>query len=151
MSNFAVDFAAVAAYQSIKNNLIAIIKMKKIFTLILSMMMAVIAVHAQTGSEFEFTKTVSAKLHLEDNLIVANSTKLFIDKNEELATAQYLYKGDDMTIKKYDNNALAQFRGEELTVKIVCKEAAERGVQIDALLVEDDHDLVVKIIVPKKK
>lgn len=157
MSNFAVDFAAVAAYQSIKNNLIAIIKMKKIFTLILSMMMAVIAVHAQTGNEFEFTKTVSAKLHLEDNLIVANSTKLFIDKvtiiykNEELATAQYLYKGDDMTIKKYDNNALAQFRGEELTVKIVCKEAVERGVQIDALLVEDDHDLVVKIIVPKKK
>lgn len=144
--------AAVALFNVLKSN-----KMKKIFTLIVALMMAVITVNAQNSSEFEVTKTVSAKLYLEDNIIVHNASKLFIDKvtifykNEELATAQYLYKGDDVTVKKYDDNALAQFRGEELTVKIVSKEAAERGIQIDAVFVEDSHDLVIKIIVPKKK
>ncbi len=123
------------------------------------MMSATIAANAQTGNaaEFEFTKTVSAKLRLEDNIIVDNATKLFLDKvtiiykNEELATAQYLYKGDDVKVKEYDNNELAQFRGEELTVKVVCKDAAEHGTQLDAERVEEDHDLVIKIIVYKKK
>ncbi len=123
------------------------------------MTIATLTTNAQNNNanEFEITKTVAAKLKLEDNLIVKNATKLFLDnvsviyKGETIATAQYLYKGDDKKVKKYENNELAQFRGEELTVKIVCKEAAEAGIALDALYEEDDDDLVIKIIVPKKK
>ncbi|MBO7438763.1 MAG: hypothetical protein J6T96_03650 [Bacteroidales bacterium] len=133
--------------------------MKKILMLMVALMtMATLTVNAQNNStEFEITKTVSAKLQLEDNMVVKNATKLFIDKitviykGEEIASAQYLYKGDDKSLKKYEDNALAQFRGEELTVKIVCKEAAEAGVALDAVYEEDDDDLIIKIIVPKKK
>lgn len=134
--------------------------MKKILMLIMALMtMATLSANAQNGNatEFEITKKVPAKLELKDDMVVKNATKLFLNKvtviyqNEELGTVQYLYKGDDEKVKKYKNNELAQFRGAELTVKILCDEAAEKGVALDALFLEDDEDLIIKIIVPKNK
>ena len=103
------------------------------------------------------TNTIPQKFKIEDNIIFDNSTPYMFSKvvvykgNEEVATANDIAKGKDIKIKSYRNDELENFRGATLTINIESEQAVSANAELVVEFEADDDDLIIKIIVPKKK
>lgn len=99
-------------------------------------------------------RMISAKLKIDDNIIVVNKTPFLIDKvsvlhkEDVLGTYENLTKKDDT---KFKSDGLKSLRGENITIKIDSKQADEYKANFDIELSEEDDDLVITIISNIKK
>lgn len=111
---------------------------------------------SDNSNTIDVVNTVSPKLKFEDNMVIKNGTKIFINKvsiirnGEEVASAQYLAKGDEAKIKKFSESELKSFKGETLTVRIECEQAVRQGIKFYVEYDDDDDDFIIEIKAPKK-
>ena len=94
----------------------------------------------------------ATEMFTEDHMSDANreQTTRYIQGLWDIV-ANDIAKGKDVKIKSYRNDELENFRGATLTINIESEQAVSANAELVVEFEADDDDLIIKIIVPKKK
>lgn len=110
--------------------------------------------YSNQGRDITYTaeNQIPTNFKLQDNIVVLNSTPYNIDKirvsynGSEVAVYQSIMSGEEKTIRQFDDNYLARFRGEKLYIEMDSKSASQANENIWFKFSEHHHDLVIEVL-----